>query len=212
MRVQLAGSGATLREMLGAGQGELLLTAGPGAIPSSATHGLEKLAGSLLQVLLGGRRTADDAQLECAAARFSVANGIATSSDGIALRLKHVDILGGGAANLETGEILFGYRAVRRELFSLSLLSLTSGFAAVSGTFDNPMVTLDPGGALIHGGAAWATAGLSLVAGELWRKLESSTDPCARIASGAHSMSDPLESLVRALPVVKLPRPVSAKP
>ena len=31
-------------------------------------------------------------------------------------------------------------------------------------------------------------------------------------APGAHSMSDPLESLVRALPVVKLPRPVSAKP
>ncbi|MBK7954796.1 MAG: hypothetical protein IPK02_13020 [Candidatus Accumulibacter sp.] len=55
----------------------------------------------------------------------------------------------GGAANLKTSEILFGYRAVRRELFSLNLLSLTSGFAKVSGTIGHPTVSLDPGGLLI---------------------------------------------------------------
>lgn len=212
MRAQLAGSGTTLRDMLATGQGELLLTAGAGALPMRATHGLDKLAGNLLQVLLPGGKRGDDAQLECAAARFSIAKGIATSSDGIALRLKHVDILGGGAANLETGEILFGYRAVRRELFSLSLMSLTSGFAVVNGTIGNPTVGLDPGGLLIQGGAAWATAGLSLLAGDLWRKLESSTDPCVRIAAGAQSMTDPLDSLVRALPNAKLQKPVPARP
>lgn len=210
MRAQLAGSGATLRDMLATGQGELLLTAGAGTLPLDATRGLEKIADNLVLVLLPGRRARENAQLECAAARFSIANGVATSSDGIALRLKHIDILGSGAVNLKTSEILFGYRAVRREFFSFSLLGLTSGFAKVTGTIGNPTVTLDPSGLLIQGGAAWATAGLSLLAGDLWRKLESTTDPCARIAAGAHSMDDPLEELVRALPSLKLSLPAPA--
>ena len=163
-------------------------------------------------MLLPRQRAGDDAQLECAAARFSIANGIATSSDGIALRLKKMDILGGGAANLKTSEILFGYRAVRRELLSLNLLSLTSGFAKVSGTIGHPSVTLDPSGLLIQGGAAWASAGLSLLAGDLWRKLESSSDPCVRIAAGAHSMGDPPETMIRALPPVKRRLPAAARP
>ncbi len=118
----------------------------------------------------------------------------------------------GGAANLKTNEILFGYRAVRRELFSLHLLSLSSGFAKVSGTIGHPTVSLDPGGLLIQGGAAWASAGLSLLAGDLWRKLESSTDPCARIAAGAQSMGEPLEAVIRALPPAKRRSPAAAKP
>jgi len=97
-------------------------------------------------------------------------------------------------------------------LFSFSLLSLTSGFAKVTGTIGDPRVALDPGGLLLQGSAAWATAGLSLLAGDLWRKLESGTDPCARIASGAQSMTDPLESLIRGLPSLDRPAPSPARP
>ncbi len=68
MRAQLAGSGATLRDMLATGQGELLLTASAGTLPMGAAHGLERLAGNLLLVLLPGRRGGDDAQLGVAAA------------------------------------------------------------------------------------------------------------------------------------------------
>jgi hypothetical protein len=133
------------------------------------------------------------------------------NENGIALRLKRIDILGGGSANLKTSEILFGYRVVRRVL-SLSLLGLTSGPAVVSGTIDNPTAALDPEGLLIQAGAAMSTAGLSFLVGDLWRKRESSTDPCARIAAGAHSVADPLQALVRALPKLRLPKPVATKP
>ncbi len=67
-----------------------------------------------------------------------------------------------------------------------------------------PFVTLDPRGLLIQGGAAWASAGLSLLAGDLRQaSWESSTDPCARIAAGAQSMGDPLEAVMRAVPPLK---------
>lgn len=197
MSAQLAGAGSTLRNMLAAGRGEFLLTAGAGTLPINSGYGFERIAGNLLLALVPGRRANDNAELECAAARFTIADGVATSSDGVALRLKHLDILGGGAANLNTGEILFGYRAVRRELFRFSLLGLTSGVAKVTGTISNPTFELDPSGILIVGTAAWATAGASLLAGDLWRKLESTANPCVRIAAGARLSSDPLDVLMR---------------
>lgn len=201
VRTQLAASGVTPREILATSQGEMLVTAGAGKVPMESSYGFERLAGNLLLTLVPGRKTEDFSQLQCAAARFSIANGVATSADGIALRFEQLDILGGGAINLSTGGILFGYRAVRRNWLSFSIIGLTSGLARVSGTIGEPRVELDPSGVLIQGTAAWATAGISLLAGDLWRKLESTGDPCARIASGARPSSDPLDLLIGALPV-----------
>ncbi|MGJ7506381.1 AsmA family protein [Variovorax sp. GT1P44] len=200
MRAQLAGSGTTARNMLTAGRGEFLLTAGAGTLPINSSYGFERIAGNLLLTLVPGRRAADNTELECAAARFTIANGVATSSDGIVLRLKHLDILGGGAVNLRTSEILFGYRAVRRELFQFSLLGLTSGVAKLTGTITDPTVSLDPSGILLVGTAAWATAGASLLAGDLWRKLESTANLCARITAGARFSNEPLDALMRPAP------------
>ncbi|MGO4394733.1 AsmA family protein [Variovorax sp. M-6] len=209
---QLAGTGTTVRHMLTTGRGEFLLTAGAGTLPINSGYGFERIAGNLLLTLVPGRRAADNTQLECAAARFTIADGVATSSDGVALRLKHLDILGGGAVNLKTSEILFGYRAVRREFFQFSLLGLTSGVAKLTGTLSNPTVELDPSGALLVGTAAWATGGISLLAGDLWRKLESTANPCDRIAAGTQLSSDPLDVLIRSAPSINLPSRLSVKP
>ena len=94
---------------------------------------------------------------------------------------------------------------MRRELFQFSLIGLTSGVAKVTGTISDPSVQLDPSGMLIVGASAWATAGMSLLAGDLWRKLESTADPCARIAAGSRLSSDPLEVLMRSAPSLSLP-------
>ena len=212
MKGQFAASGASLRDMLATGQGEFLFTAGAGTVPIDSGYGLEKVAGKLLLLLVPGRRPKDLAQLECAAAHFVVADGVATTREGVALRLKHMDILGGGAVQLHTGQILFGYRAVRREFLSFSLLGLTSGIAKVEGTLSNPTIGLDPTGILTRGSAAWATAGLSLLAGDLWRKLESTADPCVRIAAGAPPSIDPLDVLIRALPLGRPSSPRSERP
>ena len=77
------------------------------------------------------------------------------------------------------------------------MLGLTSGVAQVTGTISDPKIELDPRGMLLVGTAAWATAGVSLLAGDLWRKLESTANPCARIAAGAQLSKDPLDLLIR---------------
>lgn len=197
---QLVGAGGRLREILATSQGEVLITAGPGILPDASGQGLATMAGNILDVLVPGRRDNDLRELTCAAGHFKIASGVATSTDGIAFRLKPMDVLGSGAINLETGQILFGYRAVRRQLFSFSLLGLTSGLAQIGGTISHPTAQLNPSGALVAGTAAWATMGLSLLADDLWRKFEAIDDPCVRIAAGADKSHHQLDMLIHALP------------
>ncbi len=108
-------------------------------------------------------------------------DGVASSPDGIALRFNRVDILGSGAINLTSREILFGFKAVRRQWFSLSVLDIAGEFATIEGTLDQPKVGLDTEGVLLKGGAAWATLGVSLLATNVLRRLGSAEDPCAAI-------------------------------
>ncbi|NIO40986.1 MAG: hypothetical protein GTO41_12890 [Burkholderiales bacterium] len=202
VNAQFSGTGMTLREVYQSAKGKLVFSSGPGKlVPSSKPFIAQAVSSDLLETLVPGRRPDDYNQLECAAAHFNVADGIAASPDGIALRFKRMDILGSGAVNLTTREIMFGFKAVRRRFFSFSILSLTSDFARISGTIDKPRVGLDTSGVFVTGGAAWATAGLSLLATNFLRTLASSENPCSAIIEKGRTAEDPVKSLMKGLHV-----------
>jgi len=198
--VQFAGSGATPRAIYSSAKGLAVLSTGPGQVTNARTPFLlQTVSADLLQVLVSGKKPDDFNQLECAAARFEVKDGIANSPSGIAFRFKRMDILGSGAINLESGKILFGFKAVRRHWLDFNILSVTSDFASITGTVDKPQVGLDTQGVLITGGAAWATAGLSLLATNFLRTMSSSEDPCADIIEKGQTVSDPIDALMKSL-------------
>jgi hypothetical protein len=201
VNAQFASSGATPRKIYSSAKGVAVLSAGSGRINTSSASPflLQTLSASLLEVLLPGRKPDDFDQLECAAARFEVKDGVANSPNGIALRFKRMDILGSGAVNLTTGKILFGFKAVRRRWFDFSILSIASDFASITGTVEKPRVGLDTQGVLITGGAAWATAGLSLLATNFLRTMSSSEDPCTAILEKGRTASDPIDALMKSL-------------
>ncbi len=202
LNAQLAGAGQTPRKVYASANGFAVLSLGPGRVGASRTPFLfQVVSANLMETLLPGRKPDDYNQLECAAARFELKDGIARSPDGIALRFKRMDILGSGAINLSTREILFGFRAVRRRWLDFSILSVASDFAQISGTLDQPRVGLDTSGVLFKGGAAWATLGLSLLATNVLRTLSASEDPCAAIVEKGRTSTDPVDALIRKLPV-----------
>jgi hypothetical protein len=201
LRGALAGTGANPAALLRSARGEVLVSAGAGKVRQvAAPYLVQSVLRSLLTVLVPRRKLEDYADLECAALRFDITDGVASSPDGIAMRFKRMDILGSGAVNLSNREILFGFRAVRRQWLSISLLDLTSDFARISGTLDQPKVGLDTEGLLIKGGAAWATLGISLLATDTLRQLGRTQNPCAAIVAKGKTSSDPLDALLRGLP------------
>ena len=137
-------------------------------------------------------------------------DGVASSPDGIALRFERVNIIGSGAVNLTTREILFGFKAVRRQRFSLSFLDIAGDFAKIEGTLDQPKVGLDTENVLLKGGAAWATLGVSLLATNSLRRLSASEDPCAAIVEKGRTASDPIDALTDSLKK-SLPLPGATK-
>ena len=186
--------------MLQSASGEVLVSIGPGELgKANKPFMLQAVSADLLATLMPGEKPDDYARLECAAAHFDIADGVATSPDGIALRFKRVDILGSGAVNLATREILFGFKALRRKWLSFSLLDLAGDFASIGGTLDKPKVTLDTRGALFTGGAAWATGGLSLLATDFMRRATKSENPCQTIIEKGHTDADPYDALLRSL-------------
>ncbi len=200
MNAQFAGSGATLRKIYTSAKGLAVFSAGPGRIvTSSSPFVFQTLSANLLEVLLPGRKPDDFNELECAAARFEVKDGVANSTNGIAFRFKRMDILGSGAINLTTSKILFGFKAVRRRWLDFSILSVASDFASVTGTVSKPRVGLDTQGVLVTGGAAWATAGLSLLATNFLRTMSSSENPCTAILEKGRTASDPIDALMKSL-------------
>lgn len=197
---QFAGTGATPRQIDSSANGLAVISAGPGTITStSSPFVVQALSANLLDVLLPGKKPEDFNKLECAAARFQVKDGVANSPNGIALRFKRMDILGSGAINLSSGKILFGFKAVRRNWLDFNILSVASDFASITGTVDHPKVGLDTQGVLITGGAAWATAGLSLLATNFLRTLSSSEDPCKAILEKGKTATDPIDALMKNL-------------
>jgi hypothetical protein len=197
-RAVLAGRGTTPREVYASSKGNILIHAGPGRIRTVASPVLfEAISSDLLETLTPGKKPDDYNSLECAAAYFSIADGVASSPDGIAFRFKRMDLLGSGAMNLSTQEISFGFKAVRRKWWSFSFLELAGDFASIGGTIDKPKVDLNPGDVIVQGGAAWATLGLSLLATNFFRKLNTAEDPCAQIVEKGRTANTPIDDLLK---------------
>ncbi len=198
----LAASGDTVPDLLASARGRVLVTAGGGEVRQpTQPYLVQAVVRGLLTVLAPRTVSRQEGRLQCAAVLFDVAGGTASSPHGIALRFRRMDVFGGGAIRLDDGEILFGFRAARRRL-SLTSMILSGDLAQVSGTVRAPKIGIDPEGLLLKGGAAWATAGLSLVATDLGRRLRAGGDPCGAVAGRAELAPDqpeePLEALIRA--------------
>ncbi len=54
-------------------------------------------------------------------------------------------------------------------------------FVVVDGTLKDPRTKIDSDDLLVEGGAAWATGGLSLVAGQIFGRLTASGSPCETV-------------------------------
>jgi len=190
--VDLSGRGRSLGAVLGSANGQLGMVVGAGQFSKEVSDRLP--LGSVLESLLGAidskRKKASRSQLECAVIQLDVVDGIATSHKGLALRTESVNVLGGGAVKLDTGEIDLHFKTARRKGLGISILGLADGFIRLSGTLRQPRVEMNAAGFLTQGGAAWATGGLSLLSDSLFRRLTASVNPCESVMKAAAGQQD----------------------
>ena len=178
--VDLRAAGSTLRQLATTLNGRIRLVGRGGRVTNSLiTSGSNSFRKELMRNLNPMATRQPTTDVDCAVYLLRARDGIVTTDPTLVLRTREVTIVSVGSVDLHTEKIDFNFKTAPRTGLGFGLMELINPYIKVNGTLANPGLTLDPTGALVNGGAAFATAGLSVVATTLWDRFVQSGDPCA---------------------------------
>ncbi|MBC7952021.1 MAG: AsmA family protein [Rhodospirillaceae bacterium] len=193
-RLELSGHGASIRALMASATGEAVVSVGEGRLHNKA---VDWAGGDVMFQVLGALnplgRHEDTTPLTCAVARFVVKDGMATSTNGIAVETAKVNVVGAGTVNLRNEALDLGVTPRARDGIGLSLSSPLAGMTRIRGTLAEPSLGVDELGTLrtaASAGAAVATGGLSLLGELLVDKFTADSTPC-RTALGQPAPRSP---------------------
>lgn len=182
IELRLRGLGNSVEALLGSANGRIELAIGAGRFNKKAAKlPLGAIIATLLDAVNPLSQQGPFQELQCAVLQFDIADGIATSNRGLALRTAALNVLGSGALNLRTEQIRLRFKTAKRHGFGLNLLGIADKFIYINGTLRKPHIAVDPGQLLIEGGMAWATVGLSILYDQLLTRLTAFNDPCETV-------------------------------
>ena len=182
VKVDLKGSGESVRALMASASGETSISVGEGRLQNKA---VDFAAGDLIFQVLGAInpfvKSEDTTQMTCAAVRLVLRDGVATADKGIAMRTSKVDVVGSGTIDLRSEGLDLFIKPRARGGVGLSLSSPLAGLVKVGGTLSKPSMGIDTAGTLRTAasvGAGVATGGLSVLGEMLLDKATTDEDPC----------------------------------
>lgn len=182
----LHGSGATLRELAGSLDGYAHVHAGPGKIRQTALKFLtDDFLSTLLNTVNPFAKTDPYTNLKCGEVLLRLKGGIITGSPAYVTQTERLNVFAAAKIDLKTEKINVNVNTVPQKGLGLSFSDLINPYTNIGGTLAKPILTLDPGGAMIEGGAAVATAGLSILAKRFAERYLTAADACGKAASDA---------------------------
>ncbi len=178
-QVDLQGSGGSWRELAASLNGSVSVEGSGGSVPNSRLTGSSN--GFIKQLIVSLDPMADKqptTKITCTAFLLRARDGVVTTDPALVLRTAEVDIISNGSADLRSEKIDFSFKISARKGIGIGVVQMINPYLRVTGTLAKPGLTIDPTGALVNGGAAFATAGLSIVATTLWDRVVHEKDPC----------------------------------
>jgi len=181
---EVTGRGANVRDLLATLDGRVLMHSGSGVLPGGSGRLARLLFGSfgteLLQAINPLAESSSKTNLNCAVLMLMVDGGVVTGNPALVMQTDMLNIFGKGKINLVTEALDFDFNTQQRKGIGLSLGDLINPYTKVGGTLASPMIALDSTGALVEGGAAFATGGLTVIAKALRNRFLSNRDPCGK--------------------------------
>ncbi|EAQ96387.1 AsmA family protein [Congregibacter litoralis] len=185
------GEGRDLRSIAASLDGELLMVGGAGRLEKmKLSVATESFVAQVLQTLLPMIvKGSTDMAVECAVLAARAKKGILNLDPGFVFRSKEVELTAYGQINLSNEKLSIDFNNRAREGLGISAASVINPFVAVSGTLAKPKLGLDITKSAISGGAAFATAGATIIAKPLFDRVFKRGDTCkAAIALWNESM------------------------
>ena len=177
----LAGKGRTARELAGSLGGYVRLTSGEGRIRSSA---MRYFTGDFLSEVLNAvnpfTKTNNYTSVKCTAVLLAANDGVMSGKPAGVFQTDRIQIFAGTTIDLKTEKLDADIRTVPQKGLGIGFSDLVNPYPRVSGTLASPSLILDPKGALIEGGAAVATGGISFLAMRFKDRFLTAKDQCGK--------------------------------
>jgi hypothetical protein len=137
--------------------------------------------------------------VDCNAGAISARDGVLEIIPGFILRSEKLDYVAAGGINLRDESINLAFSTRSRKGLGISAGRALTNYIKLGGTLANPRLVLDAKGAAVSSGAAFATAGWSILAESMWdRWVLTSGDQCRRLIKNARNdKTRPYEALWR---------------
>ena len=182
--INLATTGTDLRTMAGNTTGVLFLDGRSFTVPNNTF--LKRLYGDLLNEILetiNPFSTSDsETTISCIVLPIEINDGQLGVNPEALVRTDKLRIVSDASINLKSERIEMTFRTTPRRGITISAGEILNPFVMVVGTMASPRLAVDATGALISGGAAVATGGLSILARATWNRLVRSKNPCETAA------------------------------
>lgn len=174
VRIKLSGKGATVRKMVESLNGQVIAVVGESKIQ---TGSLKFLSGNFITQILNSLnlKTAQDMSLKCAVVRSDIAGGKAQFPKGIVFNAKQMVIVGDGTLNLENDKLNFMLHPFNNRLTDTNIAQAITSLLKISGTVQNPKITLD-NSSVIKNVVGVAAAGPAYLGSQVL--LDGDTSPC----------------------------------
>ena len=182
----LVGRGTTIRNLAASLSGYLRLVGGEGRLKATA---LRFFTGDFLSEVLTTvnpfAKTDPYSRFQCAVVLAQLENGIATGEPILVAQTDRLRILANADVDISTEKFTATIRTVPQKGLGLSVGDLVNPYVMLSGTFAKPALTLNPEGALIQGGTAVATGGISILAKRFKERFLDDKDACGKALKDA---------------------------
>lgn len=177
----LVGSGATYAGLAGSLNGYMRATGGEGRVRSSA---LRYFTSDFLTEVINTVNpfTATDpyTNVKCYALLLRFDDGMVSGKPAIVAQSDKIQVFVNLDVDLKSEHINADIKTVPQKGLGVSVSDLVNPYIKVDGTLAHPTLVLDPKGVLIEGGAAVATAGLSILAMSIKDRFLSPKDQCGK--------------------------------
>lgn len=182
LETTLSATGSQLHALLATLDGYVVLNSGSGTIANvSGRLGGLFLGDFLMQVMNTINpfaKSSNEIQLACAVILLDIDDGVVSGTPAMVAQTDAITATASGSLNLRNEKLNFDMTTKQRKGIGVSIGDLVNPYFRIAGTLSEPRMVLDEKGALIEGGAAIATAGLSVLAKGMHDRFLGDKDPC----------------------------------
>jgi len=194
VKLAFIANGATPRALASSANGYVRLVGGEGRLKVGLMRMFtQDFMFELLNTLNPFHKNDPYTNLQCAVILATVERGQVLGDPAIVLLTDKLKMVAETSIDLGTESLNVDIRTVAQKGLGISLGDLVNPYMKIGGKLAAPVLQFDPESAMLQGGAAVATGGISILALNLKNRFLSDKDPCGKAVADAQIDFDILE-------------------